>query len=185
MARLTKLTERGLDTQRELSDALIELTLEKGFSSVTIKDITDRLGVDRTTFYLHFKDKDVLVLATQRRIFDELALSFREAAEPASRLVAFFERVGSDRRTWKAMLGFEEYARFEGRFVENLAANLPLFPAILARASGSTGLPRSLVARFMSTTLRSCALWWLDQPDPCPPKDMAEMTKALLLKGLG
>ena len=58
MARLTNLTKRGLVTQRELSEALIELSLAKGFPAVTIKDITDHLGVDRTTFYLHFKDKD-------------------------------------------------------------------------------------------------------------------------------
>ena len=184
MARLTNLTERGLDTQRELSEALIELTLEKGFSAVTTKDLTDRLGVDRTTFYLHFKDKDELVLATQKRIFDELSAAFRAPGDGASRLVAFFERVGSDRRTWKAMLGFEEYSRFESRFIEHLTATLPLFPVILASVSGTTGLPRSLVARFLSTTVRSCALWWLEQEEPCPPHDIAEMTKALLLKGL-
>jgi AcrR family transcriptional regulator len=182
MARLTRLTERGLDTQRELSEALIELALEKGYSAVTIRDITDRLGVDRTTFYLHFKDKDELVMATQRRIFEELTASFKEAADPASRLVAFYERVGADRRTWKAMLSFEEYHRFESRFAEQVASLLPLFPAILASTSGSGRVPRALAARFVSTAIRSCALWWLDQTEPCAPGEMAEITMALLLK---
>jgi AcrR family transcriptional regulator len=184
MARLTKLTERGLDTQRELSETLVALTLEKGYSSVTIKDITDRLGVDRTTFYLHFKDKDELVLATQRRIFEELSGSFDESSDPAYKLVAFYKRIGSDRNTWKAMLSFEEYPRFEGRFAEYLSVHLPLFPSILSAAARAPSLPRSLVARFVSTAVRSCALWWLDQPEPCPPEEMAEMTKGLLLSGL-
>ncbi|MEI6386664.1 MAG: TetR/AcrR family transcriptional regulator [Spirochaetota bacterium] len=186
MARLTKLTGRGLDTQRELSEALIGLTLEKGFSSVTVRDITDRLGVDRTTFYLHFKDKDELVLATQRRILDELSSSFQGAADPPSRLRTLYERIALDRETWKAMLGFEEHQRFEGRFAEQLASLLPLFPTILASTAGSGSLPRTLVARFVSTTIRSSAAWWLDQGEAaCTPAEMAELTMKMLMKGLG
>jgi len=184
MARLNNLTERGLDTQRELSEALIELSLEKGYMTVTIKDITDRLGVDRTTFYLHFKDKDELVLATQRRVFDELSAGFGNGADPGTGLVAFFERIGSDRHTWRAMLMFEEYQRFSGRFAEYVGSRLATLHVGMAAGGNAPRLPRSLVARFIATTIRVCALWWLDQAEPCPPAEIAGMTKALLLQGL-
>lgn len=185
MARLNNLTERGLDTQRDLSDALVELSLEKGFPSVTIKDITDRLGVDRTTFYLHFKDKDELVLATQRRLFDELSVNFGEGTDPASGFMAFYERIDSDRHTWKAMLMFEEYPRFSGRFAEYVGSRLSALPSGLASATSAPHLPYSLVTRFIAATVRSCSLWWLDQAEPCPPAEMAKMTRILILNGLG
>jgi AcrR family transcriptional regulator len=184
MARLSNLTERGLDTQRDLSEALVELSLEKGYTEVTIKDITDRLGVDRTTFYLHFKDKDELVLATQRRLFDELSAHFGDGTDPASGFMAFYERIGSDRHAWKAMLMFDEYPRFSGRFDEYVASRLAALPSGLAAAGNNPRLPGSLAARFIAATVRSCALWWLDQDEPCPPADIAGMTKDLLLKGL-
>jgi AcrR family transcriptional regulator len=185
MARPTNLTERGLDTQRELSEAMIELCLEKGFSSVTIKDITDRLGMDRTTFYLHFKDKDELVLATQRRIFDELSSDFGPGMDTGKGLAFFFERLASDRRTWTAILKFEEYPRFAGRFAEYVGGSLPLFLKGIDRAENASRLPRQLVARFVTSTVRSCALWWLEQPSPCSPAEIADMTNTFLVKGLG
>ena len=60
MARLTNLTDRGYETQRQLRDTLMALIIEKGYERVSIKDITEKAGIDRTTFYLHFKDKDAL-----------------------------------------------------------------------------------------------------------------------------
>lgn len=184
MARLTNLTKRGLVTQRELSEALIELSLAKGFPAVTIKDITDHLGVDRTTFYLHFKDKDELVLATQRRMFDELSSNFGADSDLSRRLAVFFERIGSSRKTWMAMLKFEDYPRFEGRFAEYIGSNLTLQPMAPGGSWNTACFPRSLVSRFIVTTVRACALWWLEQAEPCPAGEVAEMTKALLMNGL-
>ncbi len=59
MARLNSLTERGKETQRLLGEILLKLITEKGYDKITVKDITDKANIDRTTFYLHFKDKDV------------------------------------------------------------------------------------------------------------------------------
>lgn len=62
MARLNSLTERGKETQRLLGEILLKLITEKGYDKITVKDITDKANIDRTTFYLHFKDKDDLFL---------------------------------------------------------------------------------------------------------------------------
>ena len=49
-------------TRKALRDALVELTLEKGYAAVTVGDIADRADVGRTTFYAHFTDKEDLLL---------------------------------------------------------------------------------------------------------------------------
>lgn len=44
-------------TKNALGDALKELVKEKNFNKISITDITDRCGMNRKSFYYHFKDK--------------------------------------------------------------------------------------------------------------------------------
>jgi AcrR family transcriptional regulator len=44
-------------TRKLISDALIDLTKEKGFAAVTVRDIAERAGINRATFYRHYQDK--------------------------------------------------------------------------------------------------------------------------------
>lgn len=44
-------------TKRAIADSLKELSQTKAFNKITIKDITDKCGVNRQTFYYHFEDK--------------------------------------------------------------------------------------------------------------------------------
>jgi AcrR family transcriptional regulator len=55
---------RRVRTRQMLRNALLELIDEKGYESVTVQEITDRADLGRATFYLHFKDKDELLVAT-------------------------------------------------------------------------------------------------------------------------
>lgn len=44
-------------TEEHLKLALIELIKEKGYHSVTIKDIVSQASYNRSTFYIHYRDK--------------------------------------------------------------------------------------------------------------------------------
>src|ERR1043165_5952074 len=44
-------------TRKLLQQAFIELTVEKGFAALTVRDITERAMVNRSTFYRHYLDK--------------------------------------------------------------------------------------------------------------------------------
>lgn len=52
---MSKLTEQAIKT------AFIELLREKPLSKITIKELTDRCGINRNTFYYHYKDISDLV----------------------------------------------------------------------------------------------------------------------------
>ena len=43
--------------------ALLELMLEKPIDEVTVQEVLDRASVGRSTFYLHFRDKNDLLLS--------------------------------------------------------------------------------------------------------------------------
>jgi AcrR family transcriptional regulator len=50
-------------SRRLLQRSLMELMVERRFSSITVRDITERAEVNRGTFYTHFADKTALVEA--------------------------------------------------------------------------------------------------------------------------
>jgi AcrR family transcriptional regulator len=52
---------RIIRTLNLLSQAFTEVVSKKGFRNVTVQDITETAGVNRTTFYLHFPDKFALL----------------------------------------------------------------------------------------------------------------------------
>src|SRR5260370_17924001 len=50
-------------TKKLLHKALMSLILEKKYESITVQEILDRADVGRSTFYMHFRDKDELLFS--------------------------------------------------------------------------------------------------------------------------
>lgn len=51
----------GLDIKKMIVDNFLELCERKDLSKITVKDIQEKTGLSRQTFYNHFKDKDDLI----------------------------------------------------------------------------------------------------------------------------
>lgn len=52
---MNKSESKYFNTARRMDDALLSLLLEKEFSYITVKEICNRAGVNRSTFYLHYE----------------------------------------------------------------------------------------------------------------------------------
>lgn len=59
--REEKVDPRIRRTRALLGQALTDVLVEKNFQSISVQDITEKAGVNRTTFYLHFSDKFALL----------------------------------------------------------------------------------------------------------------------------
>jgi AcrR family transcriptional regulator len=53
--------KRSRRTRGHLSSALIELILERGWEAVGVRELCARAGIARSTFYLHFSNKEELL----------------------------------------------------------------------------------------------------------------------------
>src|SRR5258708_40339979 len=92
-----KLDPRVVRTRQMLHEALVACILEKGYDAVNIQDITDRAGLRRATFYLHYADKDALLLSVMQETLDALlqemearsANSFSAETQPSEDLLTF------------------------------------------------------------------------------------------------
>lgn len=126
-------------TRKLLQDALIELVAEKGYDSVTIREILDKANVGRSTFYAHFQDKDQLLHTILERL-DELFEQHKKQALAATKnlgstdstdlsltlspTLSLFQFVGQNQRFFKAMLGNRGYGIFARPVYDYVFAHL-------------------------------------------------------------
>ena len=61
-------------TQGLLHEALGSLIHEKSYDAISVKEILDRANVGRSTFYMHFGDKDELLLSSIRDMLRSIQL---------------------------------------------------------------------------------------------------------------
>ncbi|MGH2484823.1 MAG: TetR/AcrR family transcriptional regulator [Ktedonobacterales bacterium] len=184
MARLSHLTERGRETRRLLRDTLMELILEKGLEAVTVKDITERAGVDRTTFYLHFKDIRALLEWGQRQVIDDLAALAKGPAAPGEAWLAVFEHIGAHAVMYRALLRSVD-TELNHRLNDYTAQRIaPILRARMAHMDDADDTSNSLLSQYVTSALRGTARWWLEQDMPYTAREMASMFHRLITQGL-
>src|SRR5436305_881654 len=94
-------------TQQLLARALIALTLEKGYESVTIRDLTERADVGYATFFRHYHDKDELLQDVLDVVLEELTTLLSPAgpgADPKAVGVVLFRYVQEQSEVVRVLL---------------------------------------------------------------------------------
>lgn len=82
-------------TERAIKDAFIELLSERPLSQITVKDIVEKCGISRNSFYYHFHDipsliEEIVIEEANRIIskyptFDSLEMGFNAAIDFAEK----------------------------------------------------------------------------------------------------
>ena len=112
-------------TKRAMANAFVELSKEKPSAKISVREVTQRVGVDRQTFYYHFDTMDDLVSFSCRQLLESMLDDFDEgknvhdivshvlARVEAARntIVPFLHGIG--RETMKGVLYGEVHAIFE------------------------------------------------------------------------
>lgn len=139
-------------TRRFLMDALMNLILEEGYDSVTVREIVQKAGVNRSTFYLHFRDKQDILSHMEDEILNELASSVRnpsfthesalrdyeESGEPIYSAVALFKHIEKYAHLYRTMLVERD---FRARVTQVIRQEILQFsPSELDAAFGSNGI---------------------------------------------
>lgn len=184
-------------TRRLLREALTALILEKGYDAVTIEDITRRADLGRTTFYLHYRDKEHLFLESIEQNADELArqigqipaeLLFNENGEGAGLPITLvFEHAAQNADLYRAMLRSEGSIKATSRLRELTARYALEFTRRwfeYRQPSLQPRIPPELMAQFFAASLLGMLIWWLEAGMPYPAQEMAGYFRQLVLAGL-
>ncbi|WP_433563062.1 TetR family transcriptional regulator [Nocardia sp. CA-151230] len=178
-------------TRRALRDALVSLSLERGYANVTVEDITERADLGRATFYTHFTDKDALL----DRVVTDLIAELNGRLEPLADLseVGFtgkpvlevFRHAAEERDTYRVILRGEGDGRALRRFTEErTAAATAAFTARATNLGLTPNIDLGIVARAWVGEQISILQWWLEtDPPPMPLEQVADMLRTLSLRG--
>ena len=79
-----KINPLTIQSKQWLLNALLQLMNEKSYSEVTIKELTERAGLDRKTFYRHFKTKDEILDIPINEFFDKYVHAINNLPELTS-----------------------------------------------------------------------------------------------------
>jgi AcrR family transcriptional regulator len=186
-------------TRKLLQQALIDLTIERGFAALTVRDISERAMVNRATFYRHYLDKYDLLQQYMADIYELTesqepapAASGRRAPgpdvppdRPPSGLVSLFEHVQEHAAFFRVMLGKQGDPTFvEGvrQYIEKrIRSNLPA----QARQTAPGSLPLDLCIGYMTHAGIGALVWWLDNDTPCSPAQLAAWIYAFSQADMG
>jgi AcrR family transcriptional regulator len=161
-------------TRRALREALVSLILERGWDAVGVLHVCERADVGRSTFYLHFADKEELLVSG----FDDLREALRQqlAQRPGGdRPLAFVrgmvDHAAEQQRLFRAVVGKRSGQVVERRFRELVIGLVEEDLALLAPA----GPRRDAAARYVAGAFLELLRWWLDTRTGLEPADLEEL----------
>ena len=169
-------------TRKLLQQALIELTIEKGFTAVTVQDIAERAMVNRATFYRHYLDKYDLLEQYMDEVYALTApqevLPVDQTQDPASDnppigLVHMLKHVQQHADFYRVMLGKRGDPAFTQRvqqYVEQRQRSI--LPNVEAQINPS-GPPLDLCLSYTAHAGVGAIVWWLAEGQSCSPEQVA------------
>ena len=178
-----KLDRRVRRSQKRLFEALMALILEKDYESITVSEIAERADVARATFYLHFDDKDALLLSSLDALVEEIIERVKQFSKrdlvtgvPHPALV-IFEYVQQDPELFRVILNgqggslmLQRLRHYAAQTAHQAVDAIGIVPKI----------PVSVIADFIAGAMLSVMTGWLENDMETPPEEMAQMFYALV-----
>ncbi len=168
-------------TQNALTQALISLTLEKGYEAVTIRDITERADIGYATFFRHYPDKDALLQDVLDVILEEMIQLLRPSMsddDPEQLGTLIFRYVKEHSEVCRVLLSSRGKTTLMERIIETATRS-----ALEQRApSPSSRIPAEIVAYHLVASAISLIQWWLDHNMPYSTDRMGSIYADLIVR---
>jgi AcrR family transcriptional regulator len=196
-------------TRKALRESLFDLIREKSYDQITVEEITERANLGRTTFYLHYKDKEDLLLEDFIDLIDQMvskAVDDRPllrsktklgnpstTANPFSNLNLFrpnliiFQNVAKNADLLRIILHNGGSVQIGTRLRETVLKAVQQI-ALATQARGEIEIafeiPVEVIANFYAGSLLGLISWWLDNEMPFTPEQMTLFSQRLFFLGL-
>jgi AcrR family transcriptional regulator len=189
-------------TRRSLREALFKLILENGYDAVTIEDITERADLGRTTFYLHYRDKEDLLMESVREMVDDLIqqlsqlpwvrYSSRVGEAPTGgmleeALCLTFRHVQQNAGFYRIVLrGEGTYSAIQRlrqiiiQAITNLLEELQRRDKLTLQPQ----VPLEIYLHSLAGAWIGMVTWWLEHDMPHPPEAMAVQYRRMFLQSM-
>lgn len=189
----TREDRRVTRTKTSLHQALTDLVKEKGYAAVTIEEITTRANLGRTTFYLHYQDKEDLLLEGLEERLSILANLIAKRPlllwirEPNGNVVkSIFETVKANSAVFTLITQEQSnkvYDRFRSIIVRVVMKSINESPWA-EKIIRHLGVPVDYIVDYFSGAIWASIVWWAGNDFALSTKDMANSFQQLFFPGL-
>ena len=201
----TPKTDRRIQrTRKALRSALMELIKEKSFDTISVEEITMRANLGRATFYLHYKDKEDLLLeefreiaSTRVQVLSEIPVLLWKSNQgqielvnnnaPIMPLLLVFEHASQNTELYRILLRGQSSQRILEQIREIIIQAINDIVRTRSQAelfSRPPEVPIGMLAAYFSGALMSSLNWWLEQDEPLQPEVMAANFQHLFFPGV-
>jgi AcrR family transcriptional regulator len=171
-------------TRAALAEALMALIIEKGdYDSIQIQEITDKANVSRTTFYLHYRDKDELLFQAIEEMYDEMVTRLapidrdeliKQGFTPTLLHPDDYEHVAQHAAFYRVMLSKRGTMPLVVRVQAYLAQVYSEEFGGLTQGE-KPRIPLAVIANYFAGAQIGLISWWLANDMPYTPQEMAQM----------
>lgn len=169
-------------TRKLLQQALIELTIAKGFTAVTVQDLAEQAMVNRATFYRHYLDKYDLLKQYMNEVYaltaPQEALPVGQTPDPASDnppigLVRMLEHIQLNADFYRVMLGKQGDPAFTQRIQQYIEQRLRSILPNVGAPLNPSGPPLDLCLSYTAQAGIGAIVWWLTDDQGRSPAEVA------------
>lgn len=162
-------------TRSSLQDALLELAREHRLDDITIADIANRAGVNRSSFYQHYTDKETLLADALENAVDKMSKQLTKSAnrsgEMPPELHHYLAHIAENASLYRRVLGEHGSTVVEARLRNRI--ELIVHEGIArTETSAFADLPLDVVAAGIAGSALGVVTAWLAR-EPLPPIDVA------------
>jgi len=177
------------------------LVLEKGLEAVTIEDIANRADVGRTTFYLHYKDKEDLLLECINTTIEDLITQvsnipisewklsedeLQASISPKNPILLIFQHVADNADLYRIIIHGGSTSQTQNRVRTIIADAVANFLRCRFEDDGLTFnpiIPLEVFANYFAGSMMGIITWWLDIDMTYSPQEMTRMFQKLFFPG--
>ena len=179
--------QRIRHTCERLGSALVALIQEKPIDEVTVQDVLDRASVGRSTFYLHYRDKDDLLLSQFEEFLEMMSTALSIRKEDSRRVVPvaeLFAHIGNQKKVYHALADSGRLNDFfdlaQGYFARGIEHRLTQSKRLSSLSQSEMGACASALAGSLLSLLRR----WIDRGAKESPRAMDELFHRMVWNGL-
>jgi AcrR family transcriptional regulator len=178
-------------TKDSLHEALGSLIREKPYDTIVVQEILDRANVGRSTFYMHFRDKDELLVSGIHDMLRSVpGTDLQTLGKRYERIICFslpiFEHIHQHRHAGAGKMGTRGRAIIHEHLQKVLAGliaqDVKTHIRIPKKPAGQ--IPPDLLVQYLASSFILVLNWWVDSRSPLAPNDINKMFRAQVLPTL-
>ncbi|MGA2477739.1 MAG: TetR/AcrR family transcriptional regulator [Spirochaetia bacterium] len=180
-------------TRSLLWTTLVALIDELGYAGVSVRDVTTRANVNRSTFYRHFEDKDDLFRQGCSDLYDSIFLKMQSIMEETTNVekkwrpeyfIQLFKLIGAESKTLLVIGGpggSPDFRQITTDKIDTFVIEKRFKPF---SSSMENPALEELYATALSSIITGLTTRWLSSPDRFTLEEVSNVYRSVISRGI-